>query len=243
MKLANQVAVVTGAGRGIGRAIALAQAREGAKVALLARTKTEIETVAEAISAEGGVARAFAVDIVDLNSVAKAFAAIEADLGPVSLLTNNAGSFAAIGPIWTVEPESWWRDIEINIRGTFNCCRSALPAMIARKRGRIINMTGGGTATSFPNGSGYATSKAGLLRFTECVSDTLAGSGVLLFAMDPGLVRTAMTEYQLTSEAGRTHLPNIPRLFEAGVNVPPSSRRASASKSAPAASTGSPAAC
>ena len=106
MKLASQVAVVTGAGRGIGRAIALAQAREGAKVALLARTKTEIETVAEAISAEGGVARTFAVDIVDLDSVAKAFAAIEADLGPVSLLTNNAGSFAAIGPIWTVEPES-----------------------------------------------------------------------------------------------------------------------------------------
>ena len=93
--------------------------------------------------------------------------------------------------------------------------------MMARKRGRIINMTGGGTATSFPNGSGYATSKAGLLRFTECVSDSLAGSGVLVFAMDPGLVRTAMTEYQLSSEAGQTHLPNIPRLFEIGVDVPP----------------------
>ena len=76
----------------------------------------------------------------------------------------------------------------------------------ARKRGRIINMTGGGAATSFPNGSGYATSKAGLLRFTECVSDTLAGTGVLVFAMDPGLVRTAMTELQLQSEAGRTYL-------------------------------------
>ena len=137
------------------------------------------------------------LDLFDLDSIAKAFAAIEGDLGPVSLLTNNAGSFVAIGPIWTVEPETWWRDIEINIRGTFNCCRAAILAMMARKRGRIINMTGGGTATSFPNGSGYATSKAGLLRFTECVSDSLAGSGVLVFAMDPGLVRTAMTEYQL----------------------------------------------
>ncbi len=221
MKLAGEVAVVTGAGRGIGRAIALAQAREGARVALLARTAAEIEAVGEEIAAEGGVARAFAVDIVDLESVTKIFAAIEGDLGPVSLLTNNAGSFGAIGPIWTVEPEAWWRDIEINIGGTFNCCRAAIPAMMARNRGRIINMTGGGTATSFPNGSGYATSKAGLLRFTECVSDTLAGSGVLMFAMDPGLVRTAMTEYQLASEAGRTHLPNIPRLFEAGVDVPP----------------------
>ena len=82
-------------------------------------------------------------------------------------------------------------------------------------------MTGGGTASSFPNGSGYGTSKAGLLRFTECVSDTLAGSGVLAFAMDPGLVRTRMTEHQLTSEAGRSYLPNIPRLFDMGINVAP----------------------
>ena len=221
MKLAGEVAVVTGAGRGIGRAIAQAQAKEGARVALLARTAAEIEGVAKTIAADGGVARAFAVDIVDLDQVTQTFAAIEGDLGPVSLLTNNAAAFAAIGPIWMVEPAAWWRDVETNIRGTFNCCRAALPAMMARGRGRIINMTGGGTATSFPNGSGYATSKAGLLRFTECVSDSLAGSGVLVFAMDPGLVRTAMTEHQLMSEAGRTYLPNIPRLFEAGIDVPP----------------------
>jgi NAD(P)-dependent dehydrogenase (short-subunit alcohol dehydrogenase family) len=81
-------------------------------------------------------------------------------------------------------------------------------------------MTGGGTATSFPHGSGYATSKAGLLRLTECVSDSLAGTGVLVFAMDPGLVRTAMTEYQLSSEAGRRYLSNIPELFRSGINVP-----------------------
>ncbi len=221
MKLAGEVAVVTGAGRGIGRAIAQAQAKGGARVALLARTAAEIEGVAKAIAADGGVARAFAVDIVDLDQVTQTFAAIEGDFGPVSLLTNNAAAFAAIGPIWTVEPGAWWRDVETNIRGTFNCCRAALPAMMARGRGRIINMTGGGTATSFPNGSGYATSKAGLLRFTECVSDSLAGSGVLVFAMDPGLVRTAMTEFQLMSEAGQTYLPNIPRLFEAGIDVPP----------------------
>jgi NAD(P)-dependent dehydrogenase (short-subunit alcohol dehydrogenase family) len=221
MKLADEVAVVTGAGRGIGEAIALIQASEGAKVALLARTAVEIDAVAKAIAEEGGVARAFALDIVDADAVTKTFAAIERELGPVSLLTNNAGAFAGIGPIWTIEPDVWWRDIEVNVRGTFNCCRAAIPAMMARRRGRIINMTGGGTAGSFPNGSGYATSKAGILRFTECVSDTLAGSGVLVFAMDPGLVRTRMTEHQLISEAGRIHLPDIPRLFEAGVAVPP----------------------
>jgi NAD(P)-dependent dehydrogenase (short-subunit alcohol dehydrogenase family) len=221
MRLAGEVAVVTGAGRGIGRAIALAQAAEGAKVALLARSAADIEAVAAEISAQGGAARAYAVDIVDLDAVAKAFAAIAAELGPAGLLTNNAGSFTAIGPIWAVEPEAWWRDIEINVRGAFNCCRAAMPAMLSSKRGRIINMVGGGTATSFPNGSGYATSKAGLLRFTECLSDTLLGSGVLAFAMDPGLVRTAMTEYQLSSEAGRAYLTNIEALFKESIDVPP----------------------
>jgi len=221
MKLAGQVAVVTGAGRGIGRAIAEMQAREGAKVALIARTAAEIEAVAEGINADGGTARAYRADIVDRAAVDKVFASIESDLGAVNLLTNNAGAFSAYGPIWTVDPDEWRGDVETNIFGTFNCCRAALPAMIARGRGRVIVMTGGGTATSFPMGSGYATSKAGLLRFAECVADTLTGSGVLVFAMDPGLVRTAMTERQLETEQGRKYLTDIPRLFERGIDVPP----------------------
>ena len=221
MVLADEVGVVTGAGRGIGREIALTHAREGAKVALLARTATEIEEVAAAIAAAGGTAHPYALDIVDLGAVTKAFAEIEKDLGPVSVLVNNAGAFAGIGPIWDVDPAAWWRDVETNVRGTFNCCRAAVTGMMQRKRGRIINLTGGGTGTSFPNGSGYATSKAGILRFTECVSDTLTDSGVLVFAMDPGLVRTRMTEYQLSSKAGQRYLPDTERWFERGVNVPP----------------------
>ena len=221
MKLLGAVAVVTGAGRGIGRAIAELQAEEGAKIALIARTGAEVEAVADAINANGGTARAYALDIVDGKAVANAFAAVERELGPVSLLTNNAGAFSAYGPIWTVDPDDWRRDVETNILGTFNCCRAALPSMIARGRGRVIVMTGGGTATSFPNGSGYAISKAGLLRFAECVADTLAGTGVLVFAMDPGLVRTGMTERQLESEAGRKYLTDIPLLFERRIDVPP----------------------
>ena len=243
MKLSGQVAVVTGAGRGIGRAIAEAQAKAGAKVALLARTAGEIEAAAATIGIEGGTARAYATDIVDRDAVETVFAAIERDLGPVSSLANNAGSFTAFGPIWMVDPEAWWRDIEINVRGTFNCSRAAIPRMLARKRGRLINMVGGGTGTSFPNGSGYATSKAGLLRFTECISDTLRDSGVLAFAMDPGLVRTAMTELQLASDEGRRYLTDIPQLFGSGVTfrrpLPPDL----ASRSAPVASTGLAAAC
>lgn len=221
MKLQNQVAVVTGAGRGIGRAIAIEQAREGAKVALIARSENEIAEVGSEIEAAGGVARAYKADIVDTAAVAAVFARIEKDLGPVDLLTNNAGAFGGIGPIWEVDPDVWWRDVETNVRGTFNCCRAALSGMLARRQGRIINMTGGGTGNSFPHGSGYGSSKAAILRFTESVGDTLEGTGVLMFAMDPGLVRTSMTEYQLTSKAGQTYLPNISDLFDQKINVPP----------------------
>ena len=221
MKLAKEISVVTGAGRGIGRQIALTHAREGAKVALLARTTREIEAVAAEIAAAGGSARAYAVDIVDLEAVEATFAAIAKDLGAVTVLVNNAAVFAAIGPIWEVDPAAWWRDVETNLRGPFNCCRAVLPGMIERRRGRIINLTGGGTATSFPHGSGYATSKAGILRFTESVGDTLKGSGVLVFGMDPGLVRTAMTDYQRESAVGQKYLTNIEAMFERGVNVPP----------------------
>jgi NAD(P)-dependent dehydrogenase (short-subunit alcohol dehydrogenase family) len=220
-QLSGQIAVVTGAGRGIGRAIAAEQAAQGAKVALLARSSAELAAAADEITAAGGAARPYSVDITDTAAVAATFAQIEGDLGPVTLLTNNAGAFAAIGPIWEVDPDAWWRDVETNIRGTFNCCRAVLPSMLRRRQGRIINFTGGGTGNSFPNGSGYGTSKAGLLRFTESVSDTLKGTGVTMLAMDPGLVRTSMTEYQLTSAAGQTYLTNIPDLFAKGINVPP----------------------
>ncbi len=193
----------------------------GQEFALLARTAGEIKEVAAAIVAEGGSAREYVVDIVDLDAVNGIFAEIDEHLGPLTVLVNNAGAFQGIGPIWDVDPATWWRDVETNVRGTFNCCRAAVAGMMRRGRGRIINMTGGGTASSFPHGSGYATSKAGILRFTECVDDTLAGTGVLVFAMDPGLVRTSMTEYQLQSAAGQRYLPGVENWFAEGINVPP----------------------
>jgi NAD(P)-dependent dehydrogenase (short-subunit alcohol dehydrogenase family) len=220
VQLSGQVCVVTGASRGIGRGIARQQARAGGRVALVARS-AEVDDVAREITAAGGEARAYRTDVLDASALAATFKAIERDLGPVTLLTNNAASFYAIGPIWEIDPDTWWRDIELNVRGTFLCCRAVLPGMLARRAGRIINLTGGGTGTPFPHGSGYGTSKAGVLRFTESVWGTLKDTGVKMFAMDPGLVRTAMTDFQLTDPAGKKYLGGLGVLFERGIDVPP----------------------
>ena len=219
--LNGMVSVVTGAGRGIGREIALHQARAGARVAVLARTAREIEETQSMIAGEGGTAIALSLDLVDRPAVERAFDRIAEELGPVDTLVNNHGSFRAFGPIWECDPETWWSDVEINLRGTFHTSRATAPRMLARGKGRIVNLVGGGTGTSFPHGSGYAASKAAVMRFTECLNDTTKGGGVLAFAVDPGLVRTAMTELQLNSEAGKAHLPGIKQLFEDSVDIPP----------------------
>jgi NAD(P)-dependent dehydrogenase (short-subunit alcohol dehydrogenase family) len=229
-RLNGTVSVVTGAGRGIGREIALHQARAGARVAVLARTAREIEETRAMIADEGGTAIALPLDLVDGPAVERAFDRIGEELGPVDTLVNNHGSFRAFGPIWECDPETWWSDVEINLRGTFHTCRVAAPQMLARRRGRIVNLVGGGTGTSFPHGSGYAASKAGVMRFTECLNDTTKAGGVLAFAVDPGLVRTAMTELQLTSDAGKAHLPGSPadRRYRRGPVRP--ARRADAAR-------------
>ncbi len=220
--LKAQVAVVTGAGRGIGREIALTLARQGASVAVLSRTGAEIDETAALIAAEGGRALALPVDLVDLAAVEASLARVVQELGPIDLLVNNHGSFRGFGPVWEVDPSEWWSDIEINLRGSFHTCRIAAPQMLARGQGRIVNLVGGGTGGSFPHGSGYAASKAGLMRFTECLNDTTLPGGVRAFALDPGLVRTAMTELQLTSPQGQAWLPGIQDLFDQGIAVPPS---------------------
>lgn len=220
-RLEGTVSVVTGGGRGIGREIALQQAREGAKVAVISRTAREIDETVSMIASEGGQAIALTADVADYAAVENVFAVIADQLGPVDLLVNNHGSFQAFGPIWECEPDTWWQDVEINLRGSFHTCRAASPMMLARGKGRIVNLVGGGTGNSFPHGSGYASSKAAIMRFTECLNDTTVGHDVRAFAVDPGLVRTAMTEMQLTSDAGKRFLPGIQQLFDDGINVEP----------------------
>jgi len=221
MRLEGTVAVVTGGGRGIGLAIAEAQARAGAKVVVASRNKRDLDAAVAKIAATGGTAMAIAADLADVASVDALFHRVAASYGHVDVLINNAGSFVEIGPIWEADPDVWWRDVEVNIKSVFLCCRAVLPSMIERGAGRILNLIGGGTAGSFPGGPAYASSKTAVMRLTECVADTVCDKGISVFGVAPGLVRTDMTEYQLTSTRGKKYLPMIARRFAAGDHLPP----------------------
>ncbi|HPP11947.1 MAG TPA: SDR family NAD(P)-dependent oxidoreductase, partial [bacterium] len=138
MELKGKTVIVTGAGRGIGRALALEFGRQGCKVACCARNRTEIEETANMIKKEGGEAMAIAVDITSPEQVKKMVAEVVKAWGRIDILFNNAGSFQAIGPLWEVDPEVWWHDVTVNLRGVMLCCQAVLPGMIHNKSGRII---------------------------------------------------------------------------------------------------------
>jgi NAD(P)-dependent dehydrogenase (short-subunit alcohol dehydrogenase family) len=192
--LAGQVALVTGAGRGLGPFLAEGLAAAGAAVAVIARTAKEVEAVAGRITAAGGCALALPVDVTDQRAVERMVTEVEHHLGSVDILINNAALAQSIGSAWEVDPDTWWRDIEVNVRGPFLCARAILPGMIARRRGRIVNISSGAGAVPFPLLSAYAASKAALINFTESLAAETQQYGVSVFAINPGLFRTPMTE-------------------------------------------------
>ena len=200
------VAVVSGAGRGVGRAIAVALADAGFAVALLARSQAELEDAAREI---GDAAFTAACDVRDAEAVAHAVVEAEEALGPVTLLVNNAGTGLALGPLWEVDAGEWWTDIETTLRGAFNCCRAVVPGMIERRAGRIVNVSSYVAVRPSPYQTGYAAGKAALLNLTESLAASLAPHGVQVFAMTPGYVRTQLTERIADTDAGRTWLPEV----------------------------------
>ena len=206
--LAGQTAIVTGAGRGIGRAIALVLAAAGARVAAVARTAAEIEETASLVLAAGGEAAAFCADVIDQAAVERMAAAVAARLGPVDLLVNNAGTHVGIGHLWEVDPALWWRDVEVNLRGTFLPARAVLPAMIARGRGCIVNIASGAALEPRPQSSAYAGAKAAVIRLTDSLAADVRPLGVRVFALHPGGVRTPLTEAILSSDAGQAAYPH-----------------------------------
>ncbi|MCW2615293.1 MAG: short-chain dehydrogenase, partial [Frankiales bacterium] len=132
-------------------------------------------------------------DATDAGAVADAVRRTEAELGPVDLLLANAGAFAAGGRLWELDPDLWWRDVEVNLRGPAVALHAVLAGMVARGSGRVVVMGSGFGTAPTPGASAYAASKTAVMRLVDTVAAELAGTGVLLFAVSPGMVPTDMT--------------------------------------------------
>lgn len=196
--LAETIALVTGGSRGIGREIALALAREGAAVAVSARQTAEFE-----LRAIHDRVITVCCDVTDRAAVDDMVSQTALRLGPIDFLVNNAGSAGVIGPIWETDPDDWWREVEVNLRGPMLCARAVLPSMIGRRRGRIINMASSIALSGYPYTSAYSCSKAALVRLTDSLHEAVAQHGVWVFATSPGRVRTAMVDLLESAEASR----------------------------------------
>jgi 3-oxoacyl-[acyl-carrier protein] reductase len=188
-ELDGHVALVTGGGRGIGANIARELAAAGARVAVSARTQDEVEAVAREI---GGLA--VVADVSKRESVEGMVREVESELGPIDLLCANAGIGVREDRAWETEPEEWWRVFEVNVLGVYLCCRTVIPGMLERERGRIV-ITGSGAAyLPGSSNSAYSASKAAVWRFGEILARQLEGR-IPVFIFSPGLVRTDMTSW------------------------------------------------
>jgi NAD(P)-dependent dehydrogenase (short-subunit alcohol dehydrogenase family) len=208
--LAGQVAVVTGGGRGVGRGIVEALASAGMSIAVLGRSARHAEDAAAAARDRGAAsALALPADVTDRAAVEDAVREILESLGAIDLLVNNAGRAHAVGPVWEVDPDDWWADVEVNLRGTYLCARSVLPSMIERASGRIVNVASLAANGPFPYASAYSGSKAAVLNFTESLASSAGPHGVCGFVISPGLVRTSLLDDLANSEQGRRWLPEF----------------------------------
>ena len=195
-RLRGRVGVVTGAGRGIGRAVARALAAEGMHLAVVARTGEQVRSLADELDGLGVPVFPAALDVRDADAVDRLVAHVEQHLGPVDLLVNNAGRIeSAPRPFWEVDAAESWDVVETNLRGPFLLSRALLPAMVARGHGHVVNVSSRARAASETGTyTAYAVSKRALSAFTAALAVPLAGTGVVVVDVLPGLVRTAMTD-------------------------------------------------
>ena len=205
--LRGQVAVVTGGGRGIGRAIAQGLAAQGAAVAVMARSESELADVVTLIEAVGSRGLAVPADVADAQAVTHGMQVVEHELGPIDLLVNNAGIITPLGPAWEVEPAEWRRALEVNVYGPYLCAATVLPSMIRRRRGRIVNMASAAGLQAIAYASAYVVSKTALIRLTESLAVETRNYGISVFAIHPGTVQTPMNDYLTESEPGRIWAP------------------------------------
>lgn len=185
--LSGQVALITGAGDGIGAATARLFAAEGARLGLVGRTAAKVEALA---AETGGLA--IPADVAAPGAMAAAVAAVAAAHGPVTILVNNAGVIDPIGPLAEADPEAWGRSIDINLKGVFLGMRAVLPGMLARGAGTILTVSSGAAHRPLEGWSAYCAGKAGAAMLTRACHLEAGGRGIRVMGLSPGTVRTGM---------------------------------------------------
>ena len=200
--LADKVALVTGAGRGIGRAIAIVMAGEGAKVALTGRNIQPLDQVADEIQQAGGDATSWQLDVSSENQVEDVVRKISGLWGKIDILVNNAAIIHHDTPVWSTPIEEWDEEMAINLRGTFLCCHYVLPQMVERQEGIVINIrSSSGTIPESEFGA-YGATKWGVIGYTASLAKSVRPHGVRVNGLNPGWVETGMTAGQKPKDAG-----------------------------------------
>ena len=217
MKLQDKVAIVTGGGRGIGEAIALAFAREGARLAIASRTQAELDQVASQIRDLGDQVQVIPTDVSKRDDVARLVETTLTAYGHIDILVNAAGVYGPIGPMWNVDIDEWIQAMQINLFGTFMCCHTVLPHMIERQQGKIVNFSGGGATSPLPRFTAYGVSKTGNVRLTETLAEEVKEYNIQVNAVAPGAVDTSLQNDVLAAgERAGDLLERIRKLRETG---------------------------
>jgi 3-oxoacyl-[acyl-carrier protein] reductase len=202
MKLSGKVAIVTGAGRGIGRAVALALAKEGARVAIASRTFSELSETLRLL-AESSNAIAIPTDVSAAEQVRRLVDRAVEHFGRLDVVINAAAIVGPIGPLWNCDLDQWRDAFNVNLFGTLYVCHAAVPHLIKAGRGKVINFSGGGATAPRANFSAYGASKAAVVRMTETLAEELKPYRIDVNAIAPGLVNTRMLdEIERAGDAG-----------------------------------------
>ena len=205
MKLDGKVAIVTGAGRGIGRATALALAREGCSTVLASRTQPEIEAVAGEVARLGRLALPLGADVTQEADIARMAERTLERFGRVDILVNNAGFSIPFKDVVDLTLAEWNRILQVNLTGAFLCARAVLPAMIRQRSGKIISIGSLSSFVGFAGNSAYGASKAGLAMFTRCLAAEVKRHGIDVNAVCPSGTDTRLLE-EIGLKKGRTNL-------------------------------------